>query len=849
MNLGDASLRTVTGTPDHQHLKRSRSRLTIVIATASKPALIHSSSKQSITASDDYYSLSSGGSSQDDRIAARYQTPPLQPKSLDKFPAEKPADTTKPSIKVVPHTPPLIHETPAPRRTAQQHRIKRKPVSPESTASPRSADDEIVSPPTPGFDDTPYIQFALEQLTRDEEVNEALRSEMRNAASQNSYPAERLLPEQVLQQHSDRTKEIVPPSDRRQPSGSPSKNSTDFLVLKQLTATQVNDNIAVPVYPPEGSLQYPQLNYLPKPLRIFPLLSLTICCLLMGAVMVFSNVWSSHHRGLWHYDGAGTRRYFVLQYLPQLVAIAIEVWLIVVQCALHRILPFMIMHSEKRAGNSVAAFSAPLFPTNMLLPNLWCFRHGEPGFGLFFISVWVSLFTVPLQSCLYQTRYYDIDGSNEWRWTSVQPIAWILFAVYIMIAFTLVFLFYKLRRNPTGLKWDPRSLADVLVLFQRSNILSYLLGSEIRDLDSTSIPGKRFSLRYWATSKTQGEIFHGIEEHFANLEGFSRAFRIRESRGGASSSGDPAALDVESQRPYKVSTLDSLRKNVHSPFVRYGWLPWFLKDTFVVAWIVVVTILMLAFVIVSFVNGPVERGFLPLLPAPTTTDGFSPADFLYSFLPCLIGTVLLLLWQPIDLYFRALQPFSNLATVRGCQAESSILLDYVACLPGEVTVRAVLAGHYKVAWISFISLMSITLPVLSGGIFTAQFFVETQDIRMAASMPGYYALVVFVVLYSLSFLAIWPTKKRSLPHDISTLGQIISYVYGSQLMDDAAFWQPRSKTDLVTRLLGGLTGDRGSSRYAFGVYTGRDGKEHLGIDRLHRPHSGEMLITTGTIKS
>ncbi|KAI4165290.1 MAG: hypothetical protein LQ342_001158 [Letrouitia transgressa] len=828
MNLGDANLRTVT---------------------TSRPALVHSSSKQSITASDDYYSLSSGDSSQDDRIAARYQTPPLQPKSVDRFLVEKPTDTTKPSIKVVPHTPPLIHETPAPGRTAQGHIIKRKPVSSESTSSPRSADDEIVSPPTPGFDDTPYIQFALEQLTRDEEVNKALRPEMRNAASQDSYPVERLFPEQVLQQHVNHTKETMPPSDRIQPSGSPSKIFTLFPVLKQLTVAKVTNNIAVPAHPPEGSFQYPQLNYLPKPLRISSLLSLAVCCLLMGAVMIFSNVWSLHHRGLWHYDGAGTRRYFVLQYLPQLVAIAIELWLIVVQCALQRILPFMIMHSEKRAANSMAAFGAPLFPTNMLLPNLWCFRHGEPGFGFFFISAWLSLFTVPLQSCSYQTRYYDVDGSSEWRWTSVQPIAWTLFAVYILIAFTLVLLSYNLRRNPTGLKWDPQSIADILVLFQRSNILSCLFGSEIRDFDSTSIPGKKVSLRYWATSKTQGEIFHGIEEHFANLEGFSRAFRIKEPRGGASGSRDPDALDIESQRPYKVSTLDSLRKNVHSPFVRYGWLPWFLKDTFVVAWIVIATVLMLAFIIVSFVNNSVERGFLPLLPALTTTDGFSPADFLYSFLPCLIGTVLFLLWQPIDFYFRALQPFSNLATVRGCQAESSILLDYVACLPGEVTIRALLAGHYKVAWISFTSVVSITLPVLSGGIFTAQFFVETQDVRMAASMPGYYALVVFVVLYGLSFLTIWPTKKRSLPHDISTLGQIISYVYGSQLMNDAAFWQPRSKTDLVTRLLGSLTGDRGSSRYAFGVYRGQDGKEHLGIDRLHRPNSGEMLITTGTIKS
>ncbi len=260
-------------------------------------------------------------------------------------------------------------------------------------------------------------------------------------------------------------------------------------------------------------------------------------------------------------------------------------------------------------------------------------------------------------------------------------------------------------------------------------------------------------------------------------------------------------------------------------------------------------VLMIAFVVVSFVNDAVRRGFVPMLPSPTTSQGFSPADFLYSFIPSFIGMMLFLLWQPIDMYFRALEPFAQLGgSTRGSPADESLLIDYTACLPVEVTFKALLAGHYKVAWISLISLVSAMLPVLSGGVFTAQYFIPTQEVRVAAAMSGYYALVVFVVIYSLSFLVIWPTKKRRLPHDIRTLGQILSFVYESYLLEDAAFWQPRSKIDLVTRLLGRLTGDSGSSRYAFGVYMGRDGREHLGIDRLHRPESGEMFITTGTME-
>lgn len=309
------------------------------------------------------------------------------------------------------------------------------------------------------------------------------------------------------------------------------------------------------------------------------------------------------------------------------------------------------------------------------------------------------------------------------------------------------------------------------------------------------------------------------------------------------------SMDLEGQQPVKTATLESLQTNIHSPNLRFRWVPWFLRDTFVVGWIVIAIVLMLAFVIVSFVNRAVERGFLPLLPAPTTFQGFSPANFLYSFVPSLIGMILFLLWQSIDHYFRALQPFANLSNTRGTTAEQSLLLDHNASLPIEISIKAALAGHYKVAWISFVSLLSATLPVLAGGVFTAQFFPSSQDVRIAASISAYEALVVFTVIYALSFLVIWPGRKRHLPHDIRTLGQLVSFFYQSPLLGDAAFKEPRSKIDLVTNLLRVPVGEKARPRYAFGVFFGRDGgREHLGIDRLQRPGSGEMIVTTGTMR-
>ena len=88
------------------------------------------------------------------------------------------SEATAPTIRQVIHQdsstapierPPGVHF-----REAQT--VKRKPLSPETIVARRAADSEL-SPPTPGVDDTPYIRFAIDQLTRDEELLGARRPE------------------------------------------------------------------------------------------------------------------------------------------------------------------------------------------------------------------------------------------------------------------------------------------------------------------------------------------------------------------------------------------------------------------------------------------------------------------------------------------------------------------------------------------------------------------------------------------------------------------------------------------------------------------------------------------------
>ena len=800
MNLGDSKLHYVN---------------------TSTPQLVHTNSKQSITASDDYYSLASEGSSNDEKyMAQRYQTPPLRMLSEDPGPDALQSEATIPTVRPVKHQDPGDEEKPEIPVRNEQHRIHRKPVSSSSSEGTivRRPLSEFITPPTPGVDDTPYIHFAIDQLTRDEEV-----AGPQHASSSASYPIERIIPDEGLGYHNaGQSRQPLRPQDRR--AESPRKLWSIYpqptrVFSKRTTAVE---NTLQPAKPLPETFRHPKLDFVPRSLQLGSLGALIFCCLLMIAGLLFCAIYPYSHPGLWPYDGTGTSRYFVFEYLPTLLASFIMIWLLTIEAAMHRIAPFVVLSSGRDIENSGVLHDMALFPSNYLIPNLSFFSHREPLLGLCSVIFWLQIFTLPLQSCLFQTRYYSSE--NIWRWTAVQPIAWTLFVLYLLLVIAILLLLLRFVRCHTGLKWDPVSLADILSLFHRSNFLSDFARSEMHTSSTSQPTRKHLRLGYWSTSKRASEAFYGIGEENAPIPRFS----LEKGRMAPNTSND-----LEAQEPMKTSTFDTL-KDVHDPGLRYRWTPWFLRDGMVVAWIVVAIILMIAFIVISFVNHAVQQGFLPLLAAPTTTQGFSPADFLYGFIPSLIGVLLFLLWQPIDIYFRALQPFASLAQRDGASVEKSLLLDYTACLPIEVTIKALLHGHYKVAYISFISLLSLTLPTLAGGVFTAQFVVNSQDIRMIASMPGYYALVLFVAIYAVSFTVIWPTRKRRLPHDISTLGQLVSFVYQSSLLTEAAFAEPKSKIDLVTKLLGPPAGEKEVPRYAFKVYVGRDAKEHLGIDRLDR---------------
>ncbi|EXJ89059.1 hypothetical protein A1O3_02123 [Capronia epimyces CBS 606.96] len=802
------------------------------------PQYLRTQSLQSSFATNEYFSdyASDAASQKSDDTQASYETPP------SRISTPLIQQTQVDSEMTLPTRPGIV--PPAALNTRHQ------PNEGQSTVRMVSNCNEM-SPPTPEIDDTPYLRFAIEQLTRDEDV--LGRGRHSTATAEGNTPVLPPSEPESPENFQTPTPSPPPPSPPRQPRN-PRPQS-------QIQRKPVREEVMIPVDLSKDLRS--RLGFVPIPLRLSMLALYLMLCLLMIGALLFSLIFASGNHGLYDYDGNATPRYFVFQYLPQLLGIILIIWLFVIEAAVYRSLPYFCMLSSGR--NHSVLQDMRILPANYLLPDLTFFRTGERLLGVTFVVFWLTSLTVPLLSCLYETQWITDDGPARFRWTTVRGVGWTLVALYIILCAGIVHCMVRFRRRNSNLLWDPCSLADLICLFRRSNICADFEQTEVSPEPNRQVLPRTTRLGFWTTTE-RPDVFHAVGEEYAPIKRFSFPPQpmAKPSSDGLLHPND--TVDVEAQQRHSYGSAFS--RNIHSPFVRYRWAPWYLRDSAVLAWIIAAILLLIAFLVVSFVNRAVQHGFAPLLTSLTDSAGFSPADFLYSFLPSFLGMVLFLAWQPIAMYFRAVQPFCNLSQPTGTDARHSLLLAYPAQGPIGVMVRSLRNRDYRVSYISFISILALSIPVLAGGVFTAQFFSAENEVRMVASMPGYIALCVLAAIYTLSYLVIWPTRKRYLPHNINTIASLMSWLYASPLLADGALQNVSSRAELVERLTGSsvqsatLTGDPAveegeksrpsrrqrrtnqgaGTRYAFGVYVGRDGKEHLGIDRLQRPGSREMMV-------
>ena len=957
----------------------------------SSPSVVHSKpSKQSITASEDYYSLSGDSantahdSGESNNHIHRYRTPPsryrtpLQSRDYLLQNGNSTSNLADPQNAIDEATDPEVRKTPmrgegkrrqsypessssdsvgvgsstaaAGAATAlREGGIRRKPVP--STVmeadleSPRSQEfidasrarssaaqdiDREQSPVTPGDDDTPYIRFALDQLTRDEEVG-ATRHYPGAAAAASAagagaatvdqtdfqYRQGPVQPTQVRQQQQERdpgagigpaaatgvtvlgagaaAAGLAHAANRgEEPQQQPSRQwaassrPIDQPPQRHPRHVLIPDNREPSLFihvTNEGRHQQP-LDFLPGILHPLSLILFLIYVLAVLALMLVCSCWSLTHKGIFDYGTFGDGFYFVFEYLPTLLGMITLFWLVQIQVAVYRVAPFIAMSSDSPRSWEEGA-RLPIYPRTFLLPYIGHFRAQQAIVGFFMVVCWLQIFAVPLLATAFNVYFFGAPNTGIWRWIATAGLIWPVIGLYLLLVIAVVLLLLWLRKQQTGLRWDPRSLADMVVLLERSNALTSTEEDDLRH-DAPR-------LGYWRTSRGGNEVFHtyGITDKAARRYTLENGRIVEKAPLPSEEPAEPKSRfsdpDVEMSREQRHSREKMLPKHIDS-FDAEGdgdsggrAVPWYLRPSAALLWVIVAFVLLLAFLIVSYLpSTAVSKGFSPLVPAPVNTMGYSTTNFLYSFIPAVLATICFLGLLDIDYAYRRLQPLVRLLADDGELAEKSMLLSYSAELPGIVTGSAIANGDYRVAGLSIASLLAAALPILGGGVFWAQFYIPTQSIRISAHMPGYYALSAFVAVYACAFLLAfpWDRKTRDLDPALPRGNRgyrwkdIVGLFRGSRLLDDVAFHGPRDKTDLVTRLLiappeslqqpqsvgrsqeaasgskvsladsvrgygrarqqaGGLVLPASEvPRYGLGVFTGRDGRQFTGIDRL-----------------
>lgn len=679
-------------------------------------------------------------------------------------------------------------------------------ISPTNARSSAAMDmDRERSPPTPEVDDTPFIRFALDQLTRDEEVrgSRAYGGPKSGINQSHQYPGVSGTPFGPGQAREDLPQEgrtSTPEPATRVP---PPRNPNRPISSGHTFANQPKQQAREPdIYLPLAADRTRPLNFRPGILRSFWLGLFVLVVLVYLILLLVAAILSITRTGLWDYGVFGDNRYFVFEYLPTLLGMILLLWLFQIQIAVTRMAPFLAM-SSSTSKLRLAGPDLPIHTGGFLLPKTRYFGAGMPVLGFFMVIAWLQLFTIPLLASSFNAYFVGGPQTGAWRWIATQGVIWVVIALYILLLIAAVALIiYLARLEETGLKWDPRSLADLVVMLERSNALD-------EETEGRRDPAR---LGYWRTSLRPSEVFHAYGH--ANEEprryGVENG-QIREKyvqRGSVETDLEANRPSTGANRRSKDAMLGGTGSDDARPAMAY---PWFLRFSAALLWATIAFVLLLAFLIVSYLPSTrVAAGFLPALPTFVNRMGFGADNFLFSFIPALLAELCLLFWLDIDFAFRRYQPLFSLMRPGGDLAERSLLPSYSADLPGMVTAAAAANGHWRVAWLSFVSLIAAALPVLAGGVFWAQFSIPQQSVRIYAHMPGFYALTVLVTLYALSYLLILPltAAQRNLAfhaprngHGFESFADVLALVRSSRILDDFAFHGPASKVGLVTRLM------------------------------------------------
>ncbi|KAF5017989.1 hypothetical protein F66182_10058 [Fusarium sp. NRRL 66182] len=700
----------------------------------------------------------------------------------------------------------------------------------ENSARMQSIKDELTiaaGKVTPGVDDTPYIQYALEALTRDRGGPSAVHfpsgsseyydddyAQPRRLSSQDmryshlAYPQPAYVDDRLPEPAETRDPPAripdaavhhnVPAARNGIPNPPRSPTPSNHSEPDQFAQREKPRPRSIPI-----DRGHPPLDFKPAILRPISMSILVSLCLLMVAALIFCAVYSQQDGGFTPYPGSiYSGQYFLFRILPQIFAAIILIYAQSVVSASIRVLPFAAMADAEPRARYLALFRR-LYPRTFLVPSL----TGPWQFQVFSVCTWLTNFTVPLMSTAFSCIYRD----QRWVWAAVQGITWTLVALYILLLVATIILMTFWLNKWTGLLWDIRSLAHLLPLLSQSNTTRSYEGVDVvqrSSLFQAQLRDRHLDrLGYWQMDGQAGGMWYGIGSVGEDAQGSQRSYNIIPKKASYNISPASSRDDLEAEARY----------------AHYRYLPIALRTPVVLGSVIFMTLLIVTILVISFLpQTRLDQGFFPQIPARPANGAFSAANFLYAFVPSLVGMFMFLLFQSLDHALRVHQPWADLSKPSGAIASKSLLADYAACLPFQCTWNALRNGHWRVAVTSFMAVLFIFIPILAGGLFMALTNFRGQ-VKMFPNMPVFGVLLAFLFLY-LGCLSLMLPGRQALriPHPVDCLAELIALCTAEETVHDPAFLAVYSVADLKSRLGLDSGEPREQSMWYFGVAAGRD---------------------------
>jgi hypothetical protein len=199
----------------------------------------------------------------------------------------------------------------------------------------------------------------------------------------------------------------------------------------------------------------------------------------------------------------------------------------------------------------------------------------------------------------------------------------------------------------------------------------------------------------------------------------------------------------------------------------------------------------------------------------------------------------------LDLNMRFMQPFVSMFEESG-KASETVLLAYITLSPLEVPLAAYDNGHYKVSWFSTLNTLSPLFPIFVGGLLTVS--AKDDRVSLSFSLSAYIGIIVSLILYSLSLPFGFPHPHRLLPRQFYSLADLMAMCHNSRFLSSphlniASRKITPTKAHMEARIL------LSRAEFLFGIYTGRDGRPHLGFDVAKEPiRDPNYAESTGHVK-